>query len=57
LRQKENEKATQKAKSAKRDHSFESVAKRIECDMDDNRFREKLGKVARVKPVANRKAK
>ena len=40
----------------KRKDDFESVANRLECDMDDKRFREKLGKIARAKPSA-RKAK
>jgi len=35
--------------------SFEAVAKRLECDMDEGRFKEKLGKIARAKPRAGAK--
>jgi len=38
----------------KRDDSFEAVAKRLECDMDEKRFREKLGKIARAKQSASK---
>jgi hypothetical protein len=29
---------------------LESVAKRLGCDLDQERFKEKLGKIARAKP-------
>ena len=47
-----------KAKNAaKRDDSFEAVAKRLECDMDEKRFRQRLGQIARAKPSAKSKSK
>jgi len=44
---------SQKRKALKepRADDFESVAKRLECDLDEKRFREKLGKIARAKPA------
>jgi hypothetical protein len=43
---------SQKRKTQKKpkQDDFESVAKRLECDLDEKRFREKLGKIARAKP-------
>jgi hypothetical protein len=38
-----------KKPSPKKDDSFESVAKRLECDEDRERFEEKLGKIAKTK--------
>ncbi len=39
----------------KRDDSFESVAKRLECDEDKVRFEKKLGKLAKAKPKTGQK--
>jgi len=33
--------------------SFESVAKRLECDDDKVRFEKKLGKLAKAKPKSS----
>ena len=38
-----------KPKPEKRD-DFASVAKRLECDEDKERFEKKLGKIAKLKP-------
>jgi len=53
---------TQRAKSTtiknakrKTPDDFESVARRLQCDMDDKQFREKLGKIARASPKVGRK--
>ncbi len=43
-------KQNQKAKKTVKADDFESVAKRLECDMDEGRFRERLGKIAKPKP-------
>ncbi|HVW74437.1 MAG TPA: hypothetical protein VHC39_12410 [Rhizomicrobium sp.] len=42
-------------KKPKRDDSFESVAKRLECDDDKARFEAKLGKLAKAKPAKSGK--
>jgi hypothetical protein len=45
-----SEKAPQNERPAKL-QDFESVAKRLECDEDKERFEAKLGKLARAKPT------
>jgi hypothetical protein len=44
-----------KAKANKpSEDSFETVAKRLECDEDKTRFEVKLGKLAKAKPASNK---
>jgi hypothetical protein len=44
-----NQRKKSKPKANERD-SFESVAKRLGCDDDKDRFEAKLGKIAKAKP-------
>lgn len=49
-------KAKSKAK-AKRDDSFETVAKRLDCDDGKDRFEARLGKIAKAKPRGEKSPK
>lgn len=40
----------QKKSKSPRAHDFESVARRLGCDEDKDRFEAKLGKIAKAKP-------
>ena len=39
------------AVTMKKDDSFDSVAKRLECEDDKEAFEKKLGKIAKAKPM------
>ena len=49
MRRRPMAKAKSKAKK-KRNDSFESVAKRLGCDDDKDRFESRLAKIAKAKP-------
>jgi len=48
-------KAKAKNKKKPTHDSFESVARRLECDEDKGRFEAKLGKLAKAKPGLKKK--
>ena len=45
---------TQKRKKPKQPQDFESVARRLECDEDKERFEKKLGKIAKSRSDSGR---
>ncbi len=45
-------KQPRKPQRPKASDDFKSVAKRLECDEDKDRFEAKLGKIAKAKPAA-----
>lgn len=54
---KKRESKRQELKGASPADDFASVARRLECDEDKERFEERLGKIAAYKPKAEQKQK